>query len=108
MTVLFDPVAPEVVESVKRGLLRLTPKQYVVAKMMLAGMSRDQMVAQLITTLSSLDNHIAAILAKCECTRYQFARACMELDSDPEVIEYLATLPPPRGRGRFREMFAKT
>lgn len=102
---LFGPADPEIVANVKRGLLRLTPKQYAVAKMMLSGMSRDQMKAQLFTTLGALDNHIAVVLAKCECTRYQFARACMELDTDPEVVDYLTALP--RKHGRFRAMFAK-
>lgn len=37
MGILFDPVAPELVESVKRGLLRLAPKQYRAAKLTLSG-----------------------------------------------------------------------
>lgn len=102
---LFGPVDKELVESVKRGLLRLAPMQYRAAKLMLAGKNRPEIAIELNINLSGAGRLIAVVLKKCECTRHQFARACMELDSDPEVREYLAALPA--RHGRFRAMFAK-
>ncbi len=99
---LLAPFPVETTVQVKAALLRLTSAELEVAREMMLGKEAVVAAARLGIAPRTFEVHVRAILRLCQCSRFEFMRAVLELANDPEVAAYLSSLPPKRGNGRLR------
>jgi DNA-binding NarL/FixJ family response regulator len=87
---LLTPLSPELVAEVRGGLLQLTRAESRVAIALLTGSSNEDIAQALCVSKRTIEEHVASILRKCGCTRFQFMRICCgDLATDGIVVHHI-------------------
>ena len=87
---LLTPLSHELVAQVRGGLLQLTRAESRVAIALLTGASNEEIAQLLHVSKRTVEEHIASILRKCGCTRFQLMRICCgDLATDGIVVHHI-------------------
>lgn len=87
---MLAPVPDELTLHVRNGLLQLTRAECRIAVELLTGTSNESIAETRGLSRRTVEEHVANIMRKCDCTRLQFMRVCcVELARDHVVTDHV-------------------
>jgi len=96
---LIAPMAAQVRQRARAGLLTITPAEFLVLRQMMTGDKAQANADALGISQRTYEAHLVSLTRKTGCTRVLLMRCVFELKDDPELLKYLQHLPQKIVRG---------